>query len=52
MLITKYHADVQITLDKLRSLGDSIPDELKLAAYLHRIGNTYPNFAAAQKWVS
>ncbi len=47
--ITEYNADFQITLDKLRSSGDSIPDDLKLAAYLHGIEDTYPDFAAAHR---
>ena len=47
--ITDYNADFQITLDKLRSWGDSIPDDLKLAEYLHGIEDTYPDFAAAHR---
>ncbi len=50
--ITDYNADFQITLDKLRSWGDSIPDDLKLAAYLHGIEDTYPDFAAAHRSVA
>ncbi len=39
----------QITLDKLQSSGDSIPDDLKLAEYLHGIEDTYPDVAAAHR---
>ena len=38
-----------MTLDNLRSSGDSIPDDLKLAAYLHGIKEIYPDFAAAHR---
>ncbi len=47
--ITAYNADFQITFDKLRILDDSIPDDLKLIAYLHEIEDTYLNFAAAHR---
>ncbi len=47
--ITESNADFQITLDKLQSSGDSIPDDLKLLAYLHGIKDTYPDFAAAHR---
>ncbi len=41
--------DFQITLDKLRNSGDFIPDDQKLAAYLHGIEDTYPDFAAVHR---
>ena len=47
--ILAYKADFQITLDKLLSSGDSIADDLKLAAYLYGIEDTYPDFAAANR---
>ncbi len=47
--ILAYKADFQITLDKLLSSGDCIADDLKLAAYLYGIEDTYPDFAAANR---
>ena len=47
--ITAYNADFQITIDKLTSLGDTLPADLQLTAYLHEIKATYPDFAAAQR---
>ncbi len=38
-----------MTLDNLRSSGDSLPDDLKLTAYLHEIKDLYPDFAAAHR---
>lgn len=47
--ITAYNADFQITLDKLRSSGNTLPDDLNLAAYLHVIEESYLDFAAANR---
>lgn len=47
--ITAYNADFQITIDKLSSSGENLPADLRLAAYLHGIEATYPDFAAAQR---
>ncbi len=44
--ITAYNADFQITMDKLSSLGETLPTNLKPAAYLHGIKDTYPDFTA------
>ncbi len=47
--ITTYNADFQITLDKLANTGSTLPSDLQLAVYLHRIEDTYPDFAASQQ---
>ena len=47
--ITAYNADFKITIDKLSSSGENLPADLRLAAYLHGIEVTYPDFAAAQR---
>ena len=47
--ITGYNADFQITMDKLSSSEETLPTDLKLAAYLHEIEGIYLNFAAANK---
>ncbi len=47
--ITAYNADFQITMDKLSSSGETLPTDLKLAAYLHGIEDIYPDFAAANR---
>ena len=47
--ITAYNADFQITLDKLANTGSTLPSDLQLAAYLHGIEDTYPDFAASQR---
>ena len=36
-------------MDKLSSLGETLPINLKLAAYLHGIEDTYPDFAATNR---
>ena len=48
-LITIYNADFQITINKLSGLDENLLADLRLAAYLHGIETTYPDFAAAQK---
>lgn len=50
--IKVYYANFQITLDKLRSSRDTLPDNLKLAAYLHGIEESYPDFASANRSVA
>ncbi len=47
--ITAYNADFQIKIDRLSSSGETLPTDLKLAAYLHGIEDTYPDFAAANR---
>ena len=47
--ITAYNANFQITLDKLANTGETLPSDLQLAAYLHGIEDTYPDFAASQQ---
>ena len=47
--ITAYNADFQITIDKITSSDDTLPADLRLAAYLHGIKAAYPDFAVAQR---
>ncbi len=47
--ITAYNADFQITLDKLANTGLTLFSDIQLTAYLHRIKNTYPDFATSQQ---
>lgn len=41
--------DFQIALDKLANTRLTLPQDLQLAAYLHSIEDTYPDFAASQQ---
>ena len=47
--ITAYNTDFQITFDKLANTGSTHLFDLQLAAYLHGIEDTYPDFAASQR---
>ncbi len=47
--INEYNADFQITLNKLQSSGAFIPDDLILAAYLHKIEDTHSDFDAPHR---
>lgn len=47
--ISAYNANFQITLDKLANNGQNLPSDLQPAAYLHKIEDTYPNFAVSQQ---
>lgn len=49
--ITTYNADFKITFDKLANIRSTLPSNLQLAAYLHRIEDIYLDFATSQQLV-
>ena len=44
--IIVYNTNFKMTIDKLSSLGKNLSVNLRLAAYLHEIEVTYPDFVA------
>lgn len=48
--IIAYNANFKITINKLSSSSKNLPVNFQLAAYLHRIKVTYPDFATAQQF--
>lgn len=49
MSITEYNPDFQIIMNKLSSLGENLPTDLKPASYLQGIKVIYPNFTTAYR---
>lgn len=47
--IIVYNTDFQIILYKFANPGLNLPQDLQLAAYLHKIKNKYPDFAVFQR---